>query len=647
MLPHVPNHQIKNFRVIKSNFYYRLVFYLHKRHDMRTETDKMEPSIIYSFLQGDIYAPNSNQRFHQKMIERKGKSPSRIERHVSWIRSHNKNQLQKIMITTLVAFETLALSLTGVGLLLISKGRAIDQKQGSQEQFIAFGALEILALSLTGIGLFFLLKGKAVYQKQVQEEQFVNFAKQKSPPPFSPSSLISPTFTFNHIHYFSIHDEIIWKKPILERNAKWKPVYFDGFPKNETPIQIKADGANLFVLDNQGHIHYKKILKEGCTTSTHYSFTDLSEKNNWKPNWFTLPIAKHIINIFSNNRANIDPNHKKWAVSHRGSFNRYFLDASQDRHYEKGGTTTLFLAEPDGKTIRILDPWLPPTADILIPLPQSSKHKFELLSLSASGSVLFVIGYETKQNCRGSQECSLKCYTKFTDIDVQGWTPWIPTNYSSCPPSKEKITIPLPGWKEHPLPSKSEGSVSDSIKIIQNGESQHSRVLVIQGQHSSGQPGYFYKKITANTWEFLPHHSLSAPLLSRQIESNQVSIQPSISDFQGNLHINKKKIEGVNIFLQNFGEGSYLSKVIIQEGEHQIQLLLNKRKGFINFLGFRDHFYELVLPQKEEIPTPMVHYTKKLFNSKTSLPIEVNMHSKQKISLLFHSVQLIFIQDLT
>jgi hypothetical protein len=508
-----------------------------------------------------------------------------LERHVEWLGKSDRSLIKKIAVVALVILEVIALTATVVGLLIVFKAILIHIK---------------------------LEKVKTFYCD----------AKAKEPPPKIPSHLYEKTLTFNHLNTYALHDGIIWYRRNASHDGKWKPLYFDGYP-HRTPCEIQADGCNLIVTDDKNVVHYKKVIEEARDPHTkEYCFIDVSEENNWLGMWFSVPIIHHFANILWGKKLDLS-GVRGWGISHRGTYNHYFEDGLSKKCYAPVGTTSLYALAGDGRSIKVFDPWCPPIANITLPLPMSSDTDFEGISISASSSTVMVIGYEHK---KGSDEKQLKVYTWLVDIDTLGWNPGHAFDYP-CNDPEIKPAISHEKWTEHTIP----GNVSKNIRIIQTGEGNRARIMMMEGVDDDGRAGYYWKEIEASTWNFEARNIPMSPLLENSTPCGETLITPPVSDYTGKIRHGSSEVEGVAVELKGFGGGQYLSELIITDAKnHRSTLYLNKRKTIKNFLGFKKHVYEIVYPSDRDngIEIKMSDLLKKLFSGKKV--IEVTVYEKQK-----------------
>ena len=207
-----------------------------------------------------------------KIIGYKPKEPSLLRRHVEWLKAdHGKFNFLK---TILKIVEIIFTALSIVCIPLLIKSYRISSVMDAEKKF------------------------KAAVDRQPR------------PDPHIEVELKSGTHTFTHTHELIIHNDFLWSRPRHSGNA-WTPMYFDGFKNNKKPVFLHADGANLIALDEDRKVHYRKLIREYRSeeitaknkraqefikgtdvdlNKDHYIVVDKVEKNNWKEQWFSIPV---------------------------------------------------------------------------------------------------------------------------------------------------------------------------------------------------------------------------------------------------------------------------------------------------------------------------------------------------------------------
>ncbi len=508
---------------------------------------------------------------------------------------------------------------------------------------VALAILEKQILMATVVGWVVLYQTMREEKKQKARAAFFDQAQHAIPPSDTRIEIPSKTHAFNHAQEFIIKDDIIWTR--LRHYSTWTPIYFDGFAEGRIPKEIDCDGANLVVLDDLGEFHYKKVLREFRITEIKnqrrkqlaqadidfsqdtYVAINKSARDNWKDKWFSLPYISFIVNLFTKKRLQLVPGATAWAISHRGRYNNYLEDKAQQPHFVGVGTTTLYVLHPKRKDVYKFDPWSPKHANIIIPLPETSKMTFEAEDhIDASASTIIVIGYETHKDNPKKQR--LQIYTSLADIDSEGWNPGFKYSYFKHSTDPDVIVIPLPRWQSHPIQLAPGDFITKNACILQCGEGNHSRYLRVPGQ-CQGEKGFYFKKIDELDWRFEP---LEDELIEEISEDDALPIEKdNLEKFQTTVHNYDGKLtqlpgfrtQKVSSHLTNFGQRSYHSQLILKVNQMQYELELHKRKTLRNFLGFEGDYYEIVVPE-------IWHHDKQLMQAlkgQKVIPVQVTENS--------------------
>lgn len=545
-----------------------------------------------------------------KMIDDKPKPASVLERHIAWLKGDHQrcNCLVKILAVVEMIFVTL------LCFPLAIKCFRISERMNAEKKF------------------------KEVVSKITTPDQNIQI------------EFHSLTRTFTHTHEIIIENGFLWSRPRFSNRA-WKPMYFDGFIQNKRPISLHADGANLIVLDNDHNVHYRKLIREYRNSEIsedkpkvmrkiegtdvdlskdEYVVIDLTEKNNWIQRWFTLPVISVFARFFLPAKLKLPNDTRAFAISHRGRYNNYLEDGVGAHHPVEEGVTTLYVLEKNGKSIFKYDPWSPRFAKMNIHVPETSTTSFQALNLSAAGSHLMLLGYESTKNPIGKGIINrLTIKTKLADIDSEGWNPGLKYSYFKENAPNIRV-IPKTGWRDHALDLKEGQKVSKNIMILQLGEGNDAREICIEGWDASGQKGYFYKRVDANEWQFKPYakgsrnHDQNSALNILEIKEDQ-SFSSSVKDFKADKVTLRalKKIEGLSATLRNFGVGQTDSILELQIQKENYQLMLHRKKTFKNFVGIEGDNYDLVVPEQLQKNEKIY----KLFNGEKVLPINIKIEN--------------------
>jgi hypothetical protein len=505
---------------------------------------------------------------------------------------------------------------------------------------IALIIVEIALLSFTIIGLIFIVKGFSKYNRMMKNIKFHN-SKSSKPPPLLFFNLPSHTQCFNHTHYYAIHNQTVWYRPLYEpigstHITPWKRMYFKG-----TPEKIKADGCNLVVINNKEQVCYRKVIKEKTVVDSSgkmiYQWWDINHKNNWKKEWFSLPFLKHFANLFSDKLLKIQKN-RAFAISHRGQFNLLLEDAGGRTAKESFGITQLYVLNPQGQSIEIFDPWIYQKEKNVFYTPSTSTTQFEGLHIEAAASTVMIIGYQMEKNLNASGvKKTLQIQSILRDVDTLGWNPGIAYDYADALSSKIKKRARLllyPGWKNHPLELTQKAGITKIIAILQTGIGNNARELRVEGCDKAGNTGFYYKNIAETTWNFFRdnRHISEEDYLKVELIDHNATFCPSVDDYtdeSNRVSIGKKILQGIKISLLKFGKGSYNSIVQMEYKGHQIDMILNKRKNLLNFLGKKSLKVELIKPTEAATHPEMLCLLKKLFNNKRVISVSLHVTNNQ------------------
>lgn len=506
-----------------------------------------------------------------------------------------------------------------------------------------FSALVATALKIAGLCLshfsfntFVSLYHAVHHTIKVRSANAYFESKQNVPKP-GPGIVIelkSRTQTYTHTHEFVIHNDAVWTRK-RGSQEEWGLVYFDGI----TPVEISSDGANLGVLDQARRVHYKKIIKEfrgdkltpdQRETVTQPDFAiarDKSTKINWKQSWFTHPQLHHVVNLFTEKHLYLASDRRAWAFSHRGFYNDHFDDGAQLQH-RTGSCTTLCVLEKSGKVISLHDPWSPKHAKMQIFLPDTETTSFVADNMAVSASTFMVIGYESRL---GGREEALCIRTALKDLDSLGWNPMHHYGYFPDAQKPDMQVVPLESWRDHPLPlavQEGKGFITKNITIVQTGEGNASRRLLVEGRNENGVAGYYFKNIDEKEWQFQAYseQSLFEPTmqpLALQKECRNPFVT-TVHNYTGT-QVKVNAYATAKAALKRFGQGSDASILDLTIGDKTYPLRLYSKKTLWNFIGFEGDSYDLVIPQEFHEDAIL----RKVFDGRKVTPVLVRVDKQQ------------------
>lgn len=435
---------------------------------------------------------------------------------------------------------------------------------------------------------------------ELERRYYQEALKYDPPHPSEPLISKTPTQAFNHTHEYVIKDGFLWYRSIGE--SRFKPLFYDGYP-DALPVSVHADGANLFIVDEHHEHHYKKVLEEFRPEEVDvahrqemeqqgidvqdcaYIAFDINEINNWQKEWFSLPVASSIINIFHKGRLIIPESARAVAISHRGRYNNHVDDNVGQHHPVGTGVTTAYVLDENGQDIHKLDPWATPWAKTTLGLKETHTTSFVANNMDVSASTIMAIGFEIDHSTKKN---TLKIMTRLADIDTEGGNPGLKYSFTYDPEQKDTRILPFDSdWREHPITITKQAMVSKTITIVQTGEGNHARQLRVDGLNEDGVWGQYRKMLLDKDWKFVPQRrpEIIPPALMPITDTVMYS---SVHDYQG-------VFKSHPIELRNFGKRSNHAQIIVTIDERAYTLDLYKRVGFATFLGFESYKYDLVI----------------------------------------------------
>lgn len=469
--------------------------------------------------------------------------------------------------------------------------------------------------------LFHLNIAPLMQPKPINENLFQQQIKNITPPPFQSVVLKNNTQTFNHVSYYALYNNIAWCKSALDPTSTWRPIYFEGMSQGILPEVIQADGANLIIMARQ-EIYYKKVLEEhrDCVTQE-YSFKDISDQNNWIPAWFTLPVLEYFQNPFADNHLMLPDGYIGFAISNRAEFCGKVEDGLGVEHYNPFSNSDLYVLMTEH--IVIYDPYATICAEPKLSLPGTSMYTFEGLSITASASTIFVIGYKVIPKEKGVAKF-LSGFSEINDHDLVGNNPAIKYDFKINAPNPESFILPTSGWIEHILPL---GKITKQATIFQTGTGNNARELRIPGWNQKNEKGYFQKKITDMEWVFVPYlHGYSEDeALPVTLEDDNQIFKPNIQDFtQGKLTSAQLPSDSIiSLSLLGFGENISSSTIQFKMDDINLELLLYKTLGVLNFIfPTLPPKYQLVLPPLDSLSEEQQRKVKAMFLNVTPVTLQ-------------------------
>jgi hypothetical protein len=157
-----------------------------------------------------------------------------------------------------------------------------------------------------------------------------------------------------------------------------------------------------------------------------------------------------------------------------------------------------------GQRLTFWDPWLP--LDESYEMCGPHRGRFRAVNLSASGSMIFVVGHHGD------------LFTRLYDFDLSGHDELLfPYSYEDQRGKGDGAPIQLPAapWVEQP---KIPGTITSAISVHKVGMGAIHRILRVEGE-SGGRTGYWERDVAAPAeagWEF---HATGRPLTGRRLDN--------------------------------------------------------------------------------------------------------------------------------
>jgi hypothetical protein len=452
-------------------------------------------------------------------------------------------------------------------------------------------------------------------------QKFIDKVRDLKPPEIDRVTIPTSNSGYNHLASFVIKDGIIWRK-YHDAKGVWEPMYFDGFEDGTVPVFLDVDGANLIVIDDLDEVHYKKTMTEWRDELGEYHYIDKTLRDNWKPEWFTFPYLRPIYNAFAHKRLKLPAGWKAFAVSHRGQYAYYYLDAKQQKQFDKVGTSTFFLLAADGRTILIADPWLPFGFNHYMPCP--ADKTFVADNLHAAASTVFLIGRGVKtvvEEGKTIHKKTVKLFTRFADFDTTGQNPLRKYSYTRSDDTSV-IHLPAEDWVEHDIELTGKARLSKIIWIEQTGMGNNARRLNVVGTNAKGEIGYYTKSIeekSPDAWKFIPTHF---DVKDKEWYPEDERIESHLEDpymekkVSGHAVMQNTKLQAT---MKSFYHTTHHAELELQLNQKTVKLKLFKQPSILSVLGPMKPGYKLVCPKKtikNEDKDDLDRFMKGLFSGK-------------------------------
>ena len=293
------------------------------------------------------------------------------------------------------------------------------------------------------------------------------------------------TETFTETRYIAVRDGKIWVKPNPATGAKgnWQMINSTGLPESAKDKSFVVPNRIVQISAEMDVDHLIAISDKGVI----YDWEGL--KGDWKDKW-GLPSTKLMVM----------PKNAGWTISRRGPKST-LTDSAGHVHTEGAGVTTLYILDPDGRTINFGDAWLP---DFNNHIYGPQRGTFTSKSMAAAGSTLFVM------NEYGDM------FTRLADFDTEGQDPLFFLTYSYDPTSPEwKRLLPGEDWIKQP---KIAGKITGRLTVTQTGNNSSDREIRVEGV-SGSQTGYYSKPVYNGAWRFIPTgEQITSPFIDNRTQ---------------------------------------------------------------------------------------------------------------------------------
>ncbi|MBF0363120.1 MAG: hypothetical protein HQK49_19015 [Oligoflexia bacterium] len=367
----------------------------------------------------------------------------------------------------------------------------------------SFSSAEVIAGETRDIEL------KTLTEKELKELIYQNEIAKTLP---SEVFIKTPFLTTNGLYDFALKDDRIWIKkrtnPLREMpyydvfgatlkvDTEWRLLgkngmpFFTGINKNDPLpnkiISISVDADHLIAIGDNGKVYqygYKKGYRSGKPDNP-------KEYTLWSYRW-GAPIETPL---------SMPEKYRAYAIGRHNSETMFYTDqAGNEINYGERGISHLYILSDNGQEINIADTGLP--ADFSRQYTGPDRGRFIAENISVAGEHIFLISKYGEM------------YTKFEDYDSNGGTPFFNYYYGANKMSKLKgddfdtqlmpRKLPLADWKKQPtIPTGEKGKISKNITIIVKGQGDQNREIRVQGLNSEGKPGYYYKMVTSDKWQF-------------------------------------------------------------------------------------------------------------------------------------------------
>src|SRR3954463_9645694 len=296
--------------------------------------------------------------------------------------------------------------------------------------------------------------------------------------------LRTQTETFNRLYEFATRKGAIY---VRARGAadKWRamplPLCFDGRVSS-----ISLDDDEMIALDDARRVY---TMDNALKDPSSFNWTSRWGPPFWTGTGFALPDG---VRAWS------------WSVISPLEDQTWKDPAGNRTAIGSGKVSHIWSLRTGGQRLTFNDPWLP--LDQSYEMCGPRRGRFKAMNLSASGSVVFVIGRYGD------------LFTRLYDFDISGHDPaFFQYSYENQRGKGDGAPIQLPAapWVEQP---KVPGTITSAISIHKVGTGAIHRILRVEGSRD-GRTGYWERDVAAPAsagWEF---HATGRPLTGAPVDN--------------------------------------------------------------------------------------------------------------------------------
>jgi hypothetical protein len=216
-----------------------------------------------------------------------------------------------------------------------------------------------------------------------------------------------------------------------------------------------------------------------------------------------------------------------------------------------------------GRRLTFWDPWL--ALDESYEMCGPHRGRFRAVNLSASGSVVFVIGR------------SGDMFTRLYDFDVSGHDPvFFNYSYEDQRGAGDGAPIQLPAerWREQP---KIPGAITSEISVHKAGADTIHRIMRVEGSRR-GRSGYWERDAAAPKAEGWRFHATGMPLAGKPL-ANPARDTSRLGLARGEDHRYSMREDGIAASLRNFNVYCSPARLRVREGGEVSKLRLHHVDG--------------------------------------------------------------------